>query len=69
MFCDDQPSAPKRTLVDDIVALAQRVIDGQVKEIDRLRALVQALRAGDAELRRQIAELGEKMLRLGGNHD
>ena len=50
-------------------ALAQRIIDQQVKEIDRLRALVQALRSGDAELRRQIAELGEKMLRLGGNHD
>ena len=28
-------------------ALAQRVIDEQVKEIDRLRALVQALRSGD----------------------
>ena len=50
-------------------ALAQRIIDQQVKEIDLLRALVQALRSGDAELRRQIAELGEKMLRLGGNHD
>ena len=46
-------------------ALAQRVIDKQVKEIARLRALVQALRSGDAELRRQIAEAGQKMLELG----